>query len=81
LNALTDYIYAPRLCISSLGNEFSNTSVQVHAQNSLSESDSDDISINSTSHEEEETGAVKVVFNLPDPNNFPLSVFKSFQHM
>ncbi len=60
LNASKDYIYAPRLCISSQGNEFANnlgdigtlasSTVADDARNYLSVSDSDDTSIDSTSH-------------------------------
>jgi hypothetical protein len=59
LNASKDYIYAPRLCISSQGNEFANnlgdignlapSTVADDARNSMSMSDSDDTSID-TSH-------------------------------
>jgi hypothetical protein len=80
LNALNDSIYAPRLRISSLGNEFAKnigeigilvpTAVTDDAQNSSSESESNDGSIKSTSHEEEEAGAAAL--NLPEPNHFLL---------
>jgi hypothetical protein len=81
-NALNDSIYAQRLCISSLGNDFAKnigeigilvpTTIADNSQNSSSESESDDTSIGSTSYGEEEAGAVKVACNLPDPNLFPL---------
>jgi hypothetical protein len=90
---LNDSIHAPRLPVSSLGNEFAKnigeigilvpTAVADDAQSSSSESESDDGSIENTSHKEEEAEAMKAALNLPDPNHFPLlhSLFQIIPNM